>query len=217
MSSTIDRGPRDRDADAADRPAVVRRSALPPGGVSGFLAGTRIETPAGETPVESLRPGHPIRTAEGRILPVRQVGRQAMVTRLADPWAGLPIRLAAGALGAGLPRRDLLVCADHGLLLDGLLVQAGALVGLPGITRATPAAATFTWWHVGLLEHALLVAEGVAAESFLDPAAGRRLHAVGHGVAPPAPSLPLPYPRVRAAPQLPPRWRDGLGVIGAAA
>lgn len=55
-----------------------------------FLAGTRIATPAGEVPVETLRPGDLILTADGRAVPVRFLGRQTVHARFAPPNAPIP-------------------------------------------------------------------------------------------------------------------------------
>jgi hypothetical protein len=73
-----------------------------------FIAGTRIATPGGAAPVESLRPGDLVRTADGDVLPVRFVGRQTVRTRAADPLI-LPIRIRAGALADQVPSRDLVL------------------------------------------------------------------------------------------------------------
>jgi hypothetical protein len=132
-----------------------------------FCGGTRIATEFGEVPVERLRPGQRLRAADGRLLPLRWLGR----SRIARPGEdALPVRIRAGALGGGLPVRDLLVSPGHALLLDGLLVQAGALVGLPGIFREHEVPDVFSYHHLELDEHALLLAEGIAAESYLDAA-----------------------------------------------
>ena len=139
-----------------------------------FLSGTMIATPAGETPVESLAIGDLVLTADGRAAPVRWVGVQRVVTLFADPLRSFPIRIAAGALGEGLPVRDLLVSPDHALFLDGVLVQAGALVNGATIDREVEMPERFTYFHVELDDHSLILAEGVPAETFVDNVTRRR-------------------------------------------
>jgi len=135
-----------------------------------FCAGTGIRTPAGDVPVETLREGDTVTLADGSTAPVRWLGRQTVARRFADPLTGHPVRIRAGAIAEGLPVRDLLVSPSHAILLDGALVQAGALVNGSSIVRV-PAAElpeTFSYYHVELEQHALLLAEGVPAESFVD-------------------------------------------------
>jgi hypothetical protein len=172
-----------------------------------FHEGTLIATPTGEAPVEMMRRGTRALLADGRVATVRWLGVQTMSGGLADPLRVAPIRVRAGALGPGRPRRDLLLSPCHALWLDGLLVQAGALVGCPGITRESTTAAAFRYYHLELDDHALLLAEGVAAESYL-PAAGEfafdnRADRPEGGAA-----TALPYPRVKAARQLPAALRQ---------
>jgi hypothetical protein len=135
-----------------------------------FMPGTLIATPRGEAPVESLRRGDLVLTAAGQAAPVVWMGRQTVSRRFADPSRVLPVRIAAGAFGEGLPRRDLLVSADHALFLDGVLVHAGALVNGTTVRRELDVPASWTYWHVELADHALVLAEGVAAETFVDNA-----------------------------------------------
>ncbi len=179
-----------------------------------FLAGTLIRTPVGDVPVEALSIGDPVTTADGRTAPVRWVGVQSVVTLFADPLRSLPIRIAAGALGEGLPIRDLCVSPDHALMLDGVLVQAGALVNGTTIVRETAMPERFTYYHVELDDHALILAEGVPAETFVDNVTRRRFdnfaeYAALYGEAADA-IAEMDAPRVKSARQLPQALRDRL-------
>jgi hypothetical protein len=133
-----------------------------------FMPGTRIVVPGGETNVEKLKAGDVVVTTTGESKPVRWVGRQTVSRIFADPLRVLPIRVRAGALGEDLPIRDLLVSSDHALLVDGLLVQAGALVNGTSIVRGSDVPQVYTYYHVELDDHSLILAEGVAAETFVD-------------------------------------------------
>ena len=141
-----------------------------------YAAGTRIATETGEAAVETLRPGDRMRTAAGRIAPVLWVGRTTVA--LVEAPHAAPVRIAAGAFGPGLPRRDLLVSPDHALAVEGALIPAGKLVNGATIRRE-PARGTVTYVHVELDRHDLLLAEGLAAESYLDT--GNRFQFAGAG------------------------------------
>lgn len=133
-----------------------------------FLAGTMIATPDGEKPVEDFARGDLVVTADGKIAAVAWLGRQTVVKTFADPVRSFPIRIRADALGANLPKRDLLVSPDHALLLDGVLVHAGALVNGSSIARETPLEERFVYFHIELDDHALILAENIPAETFID-------------------------------------------------
>ena len=136
--------------------------------VACYCAGTRIATPAGEVAVEALQIGDAVLTADGRAEPVRWIGRRAYAGRfLVGRRHLLPIRFAAGSLGEGLPRRDLLVSPSHAMLLDGMLIPAEALCGLPGITRVL-GLQQVEYFHVELDRHEAILAEGAASETFVD-------------------------------------------------
>ena len=133
-----------------------------------FFAGTMIACPDGERAVETLSIGDPVLTSDGRVMPVRWIGRNTVSTRFADPLRVLPIRIKAGALADHLPVRDLLVSPEHAVLVDDILIQAGALVNGLSIVRESNVAETFVYYHIELAEHALVLAEGTPAESFVD-------------------------------------------------
>lgn len=133
-----------------------------------FYPGTMIATPTGERAVESLAIGDLVLTSEGKVKPVRWMGRQTVSTRFGDPLRMLPVRILAGALADGVPARDLLVSPDHALLVEGVLVQAGALVNGMTILRQFDVPEVFTYHHIELAEHDLVLAEGAPAETFVD-------------------------------------------------
>jgi hypothetical protein len=136
-----------------------------------FAAGTRIMTARGEVAVQALRAGDLVVTLglQGPWLrPVRWIGRRSVdCRRHPRPAAVLPVRILAGALGPGVPRRDLVVSPDHGLYLDGVLVPAAALVDGSRILRDS-ATRRVRYFHIELDAHDVLLAEGAPAESWLD-------------------------------------------------
>jgi hypothetical protein len=157
--------------------------------------------------------GDDVVLADGRVMPVRWIGRNTVSTRFADPLRVLPIRIRAGALAEGLPERDLLVSPEHALLVEDILIQAGALVNGVSIIRERAVPESFTYYHVELAEHALILAEGTPAESFVDHVDRAAFdnwaeHAALHGAA--APISEMPYPRAQSHRQVPPEIRQRL-------
>jgi len=130
-----------------------------------FAAGTRISTPAGEVAVERLAIGDLVLTADGRAVAVTWLGRQTLAPRFSRLRL---IRVAAGALGAGLPLRDLTLTADHALVIDGLLVNAGALVNGTSVTDVTDLPERVTVYHVETEDHDVILAEGAPVETYID-------------------------------------------------
>ena len=133
-----------------------------------YYPGTMIATPDGERAVETLAIGDLVLTSEGKVKPVRWMGRQTVSTRFGDPLRMLPVRILAGALADGVPTRDLLVSPDHAMLVEGVLVQAAALVNGITILRQFDVPEVFTYHHIELAEHDLVLAEGAPAETFVD-------------------------------------------------
>ena len=133
-----------------------------------FCAGTLIATAGGEAAVETLSIGDRVVTASGALQPIRWIGRRSYGGRfLAANRAALPVLIRAGALGDGLPRRDLRVSPLHAMLLDGILVPAGQLVNGTTIMQ-DHGCAQVDYIHIELAEHDVILAEGAATETFLD-------------------------------------------------
>ncbi|WP_246504196.1 Hint domain-containing protein [Plastoroseomonas arctica] len=133
-----------------------------------FYPGTMIATPNGERAVETLVMEDLILTTEGAARPIRWMGRQTVSTRFGDPLRILPVRITAGALADGIPARDLMLSPDHAVLVEGVLIQAGALVNGTTILRVFDVPEIFTYHHIELAEHDLVLAEGAPAETFVD-------------------------------------------------
>jgi hypothetical protein len=133
-----------------------------------FFAGTMIRAPHGEVAVETLRRGDLVCTQDGRIVPVDWLGVQTVSTIFTDKLRVLPIRIKAGALGENVPARDLLVSPDHAILVEGALIQAGALINGSSIVRESNVPTTFTYYHVEVDDHSLILAENTPAETFVD-------------------------------------------------
>jgi choice-of-anchor A domain-containing protein len=133
-----------------------------------FCAGTRILTPTGHVIVEALSIGDLVKTSDGRAAPVRWVGRQTVCRTFADPLRVLPIRIKAGALAENVPSHDLLLSPGHAVLVDTVLIHAGALVNGTSIVRETDFPEVFVYYHIELDDHSLVLAEGTPSETFID-------------------------------------------------
>ena len=133
-----------------------------------FLRGTRIMTERGEVAIENLVAEQDWAiTASGHAARIVWIGhRMAELRRHPRPWDVMPVRIAAGAFGDGLPRRDLMVSPDHALLIDGVLIPARALIN--GATVVQESHDRAEWFHVELEWHDAILAEGLATESYLD-------------------------------------------------
>jgi hypothetical protein len=132
-----------------------------------FLAGTRILTPRGEVAIEDLQAGDLVVTANGEAMEIKDLAVNRTGTRFVDPAQVMPVKISAGAFGDALPARDLYVSPDHSFYFDGVLVPAQLLINgstIRQISRPGP----IDYYHIELDPHALIIAEGVATESFLD-------------------------------------------------
>jgi len=133
-----------------------------------FLEGTLIRTPAGERPVEALRRGDLVVTADGTTKAVKWIGHRSYEAEFGASEAFVrPVVFKAGSLGGGLPVRDLKVSPQHGMLVDGVMVPAAALVNGVSILRdANPG--DVTYFHIELDGHEAVFAEGALSETFVD-------------------------------------------------
>jgi hypothetical protein len=136
-----------------------------------YAAGTRILTVTGERAIESLLQGDIVLTlsdGELKAQPVKWVGRRRIdLTAHPRPETVAPIRIHRGAFADNTPHTDLLVSPDHAIFADGKLICARQLVNGTTIRQELDWTAV-DYYHVELDQHAILMAEGLPAESYID-------------------------------------------------
>lgn len=142
-----------------------------------FVSGTLIRMADGDRPVEQLRVGDQVLTADGIVRPIVWIGRSSLWTghrtlrgigqaAHEDSW---PIRVAAHALAPGKPYRELYLSPGHALcvpVLNNVFIPVHKLVN--GSTIARMPVDMVTYWHVELETHDVLLANGLPAESYID-------------------------------------------------
>ncbi|MDO5604598.1 MAG: Hint domain-containing protein [Paracoccus sp. (in: a-proteobacteria)] len=139
-----------------------------------FARGTLIMTDRGEVAVEDLRVGDLVATRDNGMQPIRWIGGSAI--RFLDSASHLaPIRIAAGALGNGIPTADLLVSPQHRVLVRSniaqkmfsapeVLVAAKQLCQIDGIDIATDLTEV-EYFHILFDQHEIVLANGAETES----------------------------------------------------
>jgi hypothetical protein len=136
-----------------------------------YAAGTLIRTDRGDVAVEDLAAGDTVVTLQNGqevSMAIKWMGvRQLDIAKHPHPHLAAPVRIRAGAFGDDLPRRDLLVSPAHAILVGGKLVPANLLINNMTIVQDTSIKA-ITYHHIELDRHAIVLAEGLPAESYLD-------------------------------------------------
>ncbi|WP_305972369.1 MULTISPECIES: Hint domain-containing protein [unclassified Mameliella] len=179
-----------------------------------FGSGTLIATPDGERRVEALQIGDLVKTADGRDVPVRWIGRQTVHKAFATSRVQ-PVRIAAGAFGGRVPFSDLVLTSDHAVILDGVAINAGALVNGSSIqvVPMNQQPDLITYYHVETDHHDVIMANGVPAETYVDFVRRRAFDNYDDYVAlyGKERSIPeMPMPRASSARMIPAELRSGL-------
>ena len=169
--------PRDTELWIVHRAGGRRDAAPGEGGVVCVTPGTRIATPHGALPVETLREGGCVLTRDSGPQEIRWIGRRRISgARLRVMPHLRPVRFRAGALGIDRPDRELLVSPDHRMLVRGpaaqalfntpeVLVTAADLVNGSSIATEPPLQDVL-YIHLMLPSHQVIWANGVETESF---------------------------------------------------
>lgn len=141
-----------------------------------FTPGTLIDTLRGPTAIEEIRRGDLVLTRDHGYQPVRWIGRRDLsVADLVVNPRLCPVRVRAGALGPGMPARDMLLSPQHRILVTSaqaelltgeseVLAAARYFVDRPGFERAGPC--TVGYIHLMFDEHEIVRSDGIWSESF---------------------------------------------------
>ena len=141
-----------------------------------FTPGTTIATPKGEVLVEDLRAGDKVITRDNGIQEIAWVGSKEMTGKeLAAKPHMKPILIKAGALGQGLPERDMLLSPNHRVLVASektqlyfeereVLAAAKHMTGAQGIHTLDVMRTTYI--HFMFERHEVVLSNGAWTESF---------------------------------------------------
>ncbi|WP_050525865.1 Hint domain-containing protein [Pseudorhodobacter aquimaris] len=151
---------------------------LKPSGVRCFARGTLITTDRGELPVEALKTGYKVLTQDHGFQDlVLTMSRIVGAKDLRNNPKLYPIRIKADALGAGIPKRDLLVSRQHRVAVKSDVVKSmfGAMTVLVAAIRLTELPGIYVedtvecveYFHLVFKRHEIIFAQGTPTESFL--------------------------------------------------
>ncbi|CUI00664.1 Hint domain-containing protein [Leisingera aquaemixtae] len=141
-----------------------------------FTPGTLIATPLGERRVEDLQAGDRVITRDNGIQAIRWIGARTLEGRdLAGASHLQPVVICKGALGNGLPERDMMVSPNHRVLVANnktalyfedreVLVAAKHLTGLAGVGHVEVSKVTYI--HFMFDQHEVVLSDGAWTESF---------------------------------------------------
>ncbi|GLH29581.1 hypothetical protein WSS15_22310 [Acetobacter pasteurianus] len=154
-----------------------------------FLAGTEISVNGATRKVEDLAVGDRIDVLVNGKTEQKTVTWVGKSTSVAAPFlpldmAGYPVRIVKDALAEGVPFKDMLITPEHCLYLNGCFVPARMLVNGQSIFY-DQSFTSYDYYHVETEDHAIITADGVLTESYLDTGNRRSFRQNGDVVAMP--------------------------------
>lgn len=153
-----------------------------------FTPGTMIATGTGEVPIETLRVGDKVITRDNGLQEILWIGRRSFSGRdLARNRHLSPILIKAGALGDGLPERDMRLSPNHRVLVSSdqtalyfeereVLASAKHLVNHRGVYLVESLGVAYI--HLLFDGHQVVLSNGCWSESFQPT--DRSLSAIGN-------------------------------------
>ncbi len=150
-----------------------------------FRHGTLIRTDHGDIAVEDLKPGDMVLTRDRGYQPLRWLGSKHVTSELLRLFASIrPVRISAGALGPGLPERDLFISQQHRILVQSriaerifgsaeVLVAAKHLLLIDGVDIDN-GEMPLTYYHLLFDQHEIVFSNGAETESLFTGAEALR-------------------------------------------
>lgn len=141
-----------------------------------FTPGSLIATPRGERLVEELKVGDRVITRDNGIQEIAWIGHKRVTgQQLVQNPHLTPILIKRGALGQGLPERDMMVSPNHRMLVSSdktqlyfeeteVLAAAKHMIGAQGIHAVDVMATTYI--HFMFERHEVVLSNGAWTESF---------------------------------------------------
>jgi Ca2+-binding RTX toxin-like protein len=141
-----------------------------------FTPGTMIATDRGEVAVEALKPGMRVFTRDNGLQELRWTGRRDLGRAELEATPEFnPVLIRQGALGRGLPDRDMLVSPNHRMLITSdlaalmfddreVLVAAKHLTTMEGVDIVQ--ANSVSYIHLMFDHHEVILGDGTWTESF---------------------------------------------------
>jgi hypothetical protein len=155
----------------------IIESGYTPGQILCFGFGTLIRTIDGEMPVESLKLADQILTLDDGYQPLRWIGSKSLDTNhlKQNPKLRL-IRIQAGSLGEGFPKKDLIVSPQHRILVRSkiaervfgateVLIPAKKLLPLTGIEIQQENPAGVRYFRLMFSRHQIIFSNGSPTET----------------------------------------------------
>ncbi len=159
-----------------DEPARREAGLVHARNAPGFTPGTAIATLTGARRVEDLRAGDRVLTRDNGFRTIRWLGSHALSARklAVRPHLG-PVLIRAGALGDGVPERDMMVSPNHRMLVANdrtalyfedreVLVPARHLKSRGRVDTAAIAGVTYI--NFMFVQHEIVLSDGAWSESF---------------------------------------------------
>lgn len=142
-----------------------------------FTQGCNILTAFGDLPIQNLRVGDLVHTADNGLQPIRWIGeREVTQTRINLAPHLRPVVIRRDTFGPGLPISDMRISQKHRMVLEtdeilqvygtsGILAPAAILVN-DGNIQLDPAAKDTRYIHLLFDDHQIIFADGIPTESF---------------------------------------------------